>query len=548
MSEENKDKILPVDPEENDAEQPVQETQTADDWQWDAAVPETETDNISFDELAHGVSTEVTETTEEDNDPEEAEEEITEEEPKEEAFCIVCGKPLGDSPSELYCNECREKFLRTDYGAGHIIFAFVMVVLAAISYFVCISTGSFALKTIKAEDLLKEKRYNDVMTVCEEITSDVDSVNAGVNSVFASVNKNFASKKWFSAGKKLDMICLDAYVDILTTSNSEHENFVAMVENRFVDKNSKFDYSQLEKPKYAKVKKAYDFSKGLIDASDEYMAGMEKFVSYNDDSSMKIDYKKATEYIDGLETKTQAQKCMADYCRFIAAFYANQKNDVIFSCFDSLCENAGEFDYMFWQTYMEVAFENKDYDKTVEIAEKSIKRNPNDTSSYSCMIEAYTMNGDLDKAGKACDEMQKANPDGLDYYGMKAAVLRRQGDFDGAVKVCKDGIAKGEDAEIYRQQAIAYMLLDDKDNALEAVKQAYNIDLQNAYSGQSSAKLVETLNTAALITRICGDDKTYDEIIAIFENEKVELNKSVQSCIKGDITFEDIFMKGTGEV
>ena len=56
--------------------------------------------------------------------------------------------------------------------------------------------------------------------------------------------------------------------------------------------------------------------------------------------------------------------------------------------------------------------------------------------------------GNLDTADKACEAMKQNNPDGLDYYGMKAAVLRRQGDFDGAVKVCKDGIAKGEDAEI----------------------------------------------------------------------------------------------------
>lgn len=548
MSDENKEINFPEGAE--DEAVPEAEVKPDGEWQWDAAVPETQTDNITFDELSHQSVQETEENEAVDAEPE-TEDEAEAEEEKEESeddFCIVCGNHRGDSPSELYCNECREKFLRTDYGAGHVIFAFIMVIVAAIAYFVFITTGSFALKVSSAENLLKDNRFNDAVSLCEEVKSDVDTVNSGINSVFTTVNKGFIGKDWFAAGSKLDKICLDAYVDILSTSNSEHENFVAMVESMFTDKNSKFDYSKLEKSEYAKIKNAYDFCKELIDAGATYTAGLQSFVSYNDDSSMKIDYNKAMTYIDGLDPKTSAQKAMADYCRFIAAFYAEKNADTIFGFFDSACENAGEFGYMFYQTYIEVAYEKEEYSKVVEMSQKSIERNPNDINAFYFNIQAYTLLGELDSADKACEEMKKFNPDGLDYYAMKAGVLRRQGDFEGAVKICKDGIAEGEDAEIYRQQAIAYMLLDNKDSALEAVKQSYEIAIQSAYSGSNSYNLVENLNTAALITCICGDDKTYDEIIAIFENEGVSLNKSVQDCIKGEITFEDIFMKGTGEV
>ena len=34
----------------------------------------------------------------------------------------------------------------------------------------------------------------------------------------------------------------------------------------------------------------------------------------------------------------------------------------------------------------------------------------------------------------------------------------------------------------------------------------------------------------------------------MFKQSNMELSDSVKKCIKGDITFEDIFMKGSGEI
>lgn len=566
MSDENMEKNFPEDIENEEVipetETTSSETVSDGNWQWDAAVPETSTDNISFDDLVNVNETAEEKTEEAAEEIEEAVEEIAdstaeesaeeENEPEEaesddDGLCIVCGNKRLDSPSDLYCNECREKFLRTDYGVGHIILAFVMVIVAAIGYFVCASNVSVASKLSKAESYISEKRYDDAVNTCSEITDDISKVNSGVNAVFSSANPNFSAVDWFNEGTKTTSVILNSYADVVTTNGNEHENFVYAVESAFTDKDGKFDYSALEKKGNEKIKKVYDFSKGLSDASVSYMEGMQDFVSYADDSSLVMDYDKAMAYIDSLDAKTQPEKCMADYCRFIAAFYAEKDIDTVAGCFDSLFKNAGDLEYIFWQTYMDVCYQKEAYDKLLPIAEKSIERNTNDVTAYNYMIKGYIFKEDFGTADKVCETMKKNNPDGLDYYSLKATVLRRQGKFDEVVKLCTEGNKKGQDAEIYRQQAIAYMLLDNKESALEAIKQAYDIEIQLASAGGEYVSL-EVLNTAALMTKLCGDEETHKEISELFENQGVSFEKSVLDCIKGETTFEEIFMEGKGEV
>lgn len=313
MSDDNMEKNFPEDVENEkvipETETDSSETISGGNWQWDAAVPETSTDNISFDDLvdikeaAEEKTEEVAEKIEkaEDGTAEESaedESETEENQSDDDGFCIVCGNKRGDSPSDLYCNECREKFLRTDYGVGHIILAFVMVIAAAIGYFVCASTVSVAAKLKEAESYVSEKRYDDAVNTCTEITSDISKINSGVNAVLASANPNFSAVDWFNEGKKSTILILNSYADIVTTNGNEHENFVYSVESSFTDKDGKFDYSALDGKDCEKIKKVYDFSKAISDASVSYMGGMQDFVSYAEDSSIVMDYDKAIAYID----------------------------------------------------------------------------------------------------------------------------------------------------------------------------------------------------------------------------------------------------------
>lgn len=523
-----------------------------DDWTWDAVVPETDTAHITLEDLSFSS---VTSSAEEshtdsgsasdsptDSDTDSSDEDTCAEEETEvdDGLCIVCGKPRKNSVSDLYCENCRQKYLRTNYGAGHVILAFVIMLAAVAGYIICFTTAGFCSDTAKLEKLSKQSLYSSASDVYSGLYEKNAAVNAGINSVFHSLNKSFTDKEWFSVGKRSSVSMLRSYSKTVSINGSDHENFISAVEEVLSEK-------ELNQPQYSDIKGVYDFCKALIESSKKYTEGWQKYITTDQSTSnLSVQYDAAMKYLDTQKSESVSDKCVISYFRFLTAFYADQKNDKCLSYFKDACEEAGQYSYVFIPTYIEAAWQIESYDTVISLTKQSIKNTPDDASSYYYLVKALTFTGKLDEASGYCEDLLKYNPDGLDYYSMKAEILRRQSMFEEAVEVCDKGIAAGSDAEIYRQQAIAYMLLDKKDNALDAINQAYNITIQAAYSNSNVS--VEVLNTTALISFICGDTDTYKEIVGLFKNENMTLEKSVTDCIKGEITVEDIFMTGRGDV
>ena len=517
------DETLPQEPEEK-----------SDGWDWDAAVPQTDTTNITFDDLQE------TELKIEAEPAEKEDEEKTEEEAQnsdDDGLCIVCGKRRGNSPSDLYCNECRVKFLRTNYGIGHIILAFVMVIVAALGYFVCTSTVTVSGKLFKAEQCISEKRYNDALNLCSDVLEATDKLNSGVNSVIKGINENIRSLDWFTEGSKSAQLILETYAQTMTINYQDRSTFTSAVD-KFVE-DGQFELSQ-----NSRIKELYDLSKSFDALEETLVTKLNNYISEKEDGSYDVKYDEAIKYLDSVKTESDVQKSLVDYYRFMMAYYAEKDADVILGFLGDAYEASGEYKYLYSEVYLAMAWENKAYDTVLNVADEAIKFNKNDASAYYYTVRVYIEKGDLDTADKMCEELREANPDGLDYYSTKAELLRRRNKLEDAIEICRKGIVAGSDAEIYRQQAIAYLLLSDKENALEAITQSYEIAMQNNSNGIS----LEELNTVALICFICGDTDTYDEIVAMFEQYGESLNEKTQKCIKGDITFEDIFMKGSGEI
>ena len=517
------DETLPQEPEEK-----------SDGWDWDAAVPQTDTTNITFDDLQE------TELKIETEPAEKEDEKKTEEEAQnsdDDGLCIVCGKRRGNSPSDLYCNECRVKFLRTNYGIGHIILAFVMVIVAALGYFVCTSTVTVSGKLFKAEQCISEKRYNDALNLCSDVLEATDKLNSGVNSVIKGINENIRSLDWFTEGSKSAQLILETYAQTMTINYQDRSTFTSAVD-KFVE-DGQFELSQ-----NSRIKELYDLSKSFDALEETLVTKLNNYISEKEDGSYDVKYDEAIKYLDSVKTESDVQKSLVDYYRFMMAYYAEKDADVILGFLGDAYEASGEYKYLYSEVYLAMAWENKAYDTVLNVADEAIKFNKNDASAYYYTVRVYIEKGDLDTADKMCEELREANPDGLDYYSTKAELLRRRNKLEDAIEICRKGIVAGSDAEIYRQQAIAYLLLSDKENALEAITQSYEIAMQNNSNGIS----LEELNTVALICFICGDTDTYDEIVAMFEQYGESLNEKTQKCIKGDITFEDIFMKGSGEI
>ncbi len=552
MSDENKEKIIPETPED-------EKEKVDGDWKWDAAVPETGTDDITLDDLAPMTDKEdepAEEEKAEEEPAEEAEEAPEEEEKKDEkkkeeekpekaekkadGHCVICGNSTKNSPSDLYCEDCARKYLRTHFGIPQIVLAFVMVFFAAFSWFVCISTVDFSAQLMKAENLFSEKRYTDAIGAVEALSADVATVDQGFNATLATFNKNQKAVDFFVDGERSMRLLLDAYADSLPFSQEQIAQFVNIV-------SVEVDKDKLETRKYANIKKIYDYCVEVNAYSNEIGPTWYTFM-YTDEktSEQKIKYDEAIAFLETCPNDTPAQKSLNGYYRYIAAYFAEKDKEVVFEIFDNLLEDLGEYSYLFDLIYLQVAWTYEDYDRVEVIAERLYESNLNATDAYYYSIKANILQGDFTKADELCERIHEDSPEAIDYYSFKAEVLRRMGKYQESIDICKKGIAVEADASIYNQQAISCMLLDDKEGALDAAKTAYDII---TVSTQSQASY-EILNTIALIAQLCDDTETYEEVKALFENtqEPTGLDEKVQKCIEGEITFEEIFMEGYGDI
>lgn len=530
MAEDNKDKLLQNKDDDALDEAPKTEM-TGDDWTWDAAVPELASDDITLGEIADSV---------EKSAENKSDDKISEKEnEKEENVCIVCGNSLKDSTGELYCESCCEKFLKRNLGVGSIILAFVMVIVAAIGYFVCVSTCRLSENLTKTTSLVSKADYDGAIDEYSAALNTVDTLNSGVNAIFTGINENFNTVDWFNEGDAITKTALEAYADIITINYSDRSSFVAAVDEAF-------SQDKLSSRKYAKIKACYDFCIETDKISESVAEKWQEYIYGDGSENYVIPYDETLKYLDSVEQNSACAKSIISYYKFMTAYYTDKDADTTLAFMKQAYDEAGDFGYMFVSSYMNAAWNFKDYDLLNTLTQTALKRNPKDTLAEYYSIKSAVITGDFDAANNFCEQIKANDPESLTYYSMKAEVLRREGKYEEAAKICDEGLKIGTDAELNRQQAIAYMLNGDKDSAVAAAGECYNNALTAAYSGSTVS--LESFYTAAIITKLCGDEDTYKEINDLLVSEGIDYSDSAKACLDGKVSFEDTFMKGTGDI
>lgn len=555
MSDEKKEKTTPETPEEEKVDG---------DWKWDAAVPETKTDDISIDDLSFAA--------EKDDEPAEKKEEKTDEKSVEKAdgakkepkkkneekkdnkkseknlkekdngACVICGKPRRNSGSDLYCADCVRKQTRTYLGIPQFIIAFVMVGFAVFGYITCVSNIQISTLLSKAEKFAEELRFGDASGAIVEYSEKVQTLDDATDNFvhFFNSDPNRTPVDFFKDGERSNRILFESFIENFRFDNEYVSAYINMV-------NAQYPNGLPKSKKYDKMRNTYDFCLEVRAYMNKIQPNWYNFM-YTDEKTSKqmIKYDEAIAYLNSVKAETPAQKASDGFFRLVAETIAEKDSASCYKILDNIYKEIGEYGYMFDLIYLQIAWSYEDYDKCVEIGDRMYERNKNDIEGYYYAIKSNILQGKLNEADERCEKMIKENPENLDYFSVKAEVLRRMGDFAGSVEICRQGIAVGMDMQIYNQQAISYMLLDDKTNALEAAKTAYEMAVQVVQSNEVS---LEIINTSALIAFLCGDSKTYDQIVALCKDSYgYELEDNVKQCIKGEITFEDIYMKGMGDV
>lgn len=577
MSDEKKEKTTPETPEEEKVDG---------DWKWDAAVPETKTDDISLDDLtftpekddkaaeeekeekADKKSEEKDEPKDEkkeDKAEKESSEKKNDKKPEKEkknknkdnketkgekdfkkegnnGCCVICGKPRKNSGSDLYCPECARKFLRTHFGIPQVLLAFVTIFFAIFGYITCAS--NIRISTLLAEAIYyyEDARYLDASNAIVKYSEEVQLLDNELDEFVGFFNTDPSRKPvdFFKDGELSNRILFETAIESFKISDSQVTSYINMINAYYVDGIPK-------SKKYDKIRNMYEFCLGVRNYAKTVGNEWYDFM-YTDEATSKqmIHYEEAVAYLDNIPAKTPAEKASQAYLRLIAESIAEKDVADSYKILDNLEKEIGpEFSYMFDQIYLQIAWGNEDYDKCVEVGDRMYKRNKNDIEGYYYAIKANIMQGNIDAADERCEVMLKNNPEDVNYYSVKAEVLRRKGDFEGSVEICRQGIAVVMDAQIYNEQAISYMLLDKKEEALEAAKSAYELAIQVVQSNEVS---LEIINTSALIAFLCGDSETYESIVELCTELQYELEEDVNLCIKGEKTFEEIYMEGFGDV
>lgn len=530
----------------------VEETAENKDWQWEASAPLAKDDflDMAIPEKKEEKAEEIVETAEE-----EAEENNTSEKAETpEGCCIICGEKIRNSSSEYYCNECRSKYMKVDFGATHIILSVVMVFLAVIGIVMFAATAKITGSVRTADKLADEGKISAASDAYYAVDDTVSTLNERFNAFVKGISSNIDDVTFFEKGNNISKKEAVLLAKTFSISYDDAEEFFAAVEKSFTQK-------ELNSEKYAQVKGCYDYLKKFLNdyqtvntaLQNAYTPLFEKAYSGEADSKelgkeLKDVMASIDKYAD--EHSEYSADVMA-YFKYTLCYYSSQygvptSDSDLYDYISTAYMEARDYDYLFFQDIASFSLNIDKYDQVIAVSDKVLENNPSSLDAYYYKAISYLRLEKYDDAIKACDKMAELSPGEYDYCTIKATVLRRQEEFLAAVDVCESVPKANKSSEISRQEAIAYYLAGDEENALKYAKEAYDSAYADSYNGGSFS--LEVVNTCGLIYKLCGDEEGYESIVETLEQSDMTLEDSVMKVIKGDSTFEDLFMTGKGDI
>ena len=152
-------------------------------------------------------------------------------------------------------------------------------------------------------------------------------------------------------------------------------------------------------------------------------------------------------------------------------------------------------------------------------------------------IRAYNLDTQYDKALRICNRLMQRDASNTASVAYTIAQLRLLKRFDDALAVYDEAVKLTDpSSEMERQRAIVLMLQGELEQAKDILIDAYSPETAN----------LEHVATLAVCAYLCEDEATYAEYKALLDSYMPF--SQVDSLTAGDITLEDIFLSGGGEI
>lgn len=501
--------------------------------------PETEDAAPASEET---VCEEETATEEQENDSEEelvSEEQeivVTEADIPAELLCERCGERKKVN-GKNYCRKCSEEVLRTPLPVMGVAVSFVAFLAGVAALVMIFLNSASTVSVMEAHENYADKCYLTAYNSYYSAIESATEINTSVQSGFG------LSKELVVIGDSVYAQMLRAYAKVQTPLSAG--SAVATL----------FDKETLEKEKYADIKEYADIYEELSLVSSMCTSII------NDLYNGEISYQETLAELDVIVRENGVEELYHEYFKYMAAVTGGAPAEEQMMMLQKIKSLAPDKDWLYMADMLQLYYDLGEYEKAEEYCDALIEQNRNEAAAYKYKAMIRLINDDKDGAFAVCDEFDEYNIGYADSYNLRAFVTRRFGDLDAAEKLCEEAAEAYASPEAFRQLAIVCLLKGDYDaafdNAYGAMNSAYYdysyYGTEEAYAFYQSYEAWATLHLTAYFCSEFGNgageysSEAASMVLADEEKYEDEFEK-YWMIVNGELTLEDVFMKGAGEI
>lgn len=411
----------------------------------------------------------------------------------EAELCFVCGEKRRDKSrgeNYEYCKDCREAMKRYPFGAVSIIALIVTVALAVLSVY-SFSLDFIPYNTVKeANNYVKEDRLDSAMSAYDGAISALEEEGITAKWLYLKTSKILFNTMPNGVNSMSEIVTrLDKALSVAESKMPVYGEYANLREETLVlYATMQSFYQVVEKEEYV------DFENLSDEIYEQAMTEIGAII----DSEVSVLSK------DGETTEMlPANEAMVRFCQYMYAY------------------SAGKYDDSY--LYMKKVYETE--------------------ASY-LWLYAYELGivelqkGNYDEAEFFAEAMLKVNSEASDAYSLKSSVARVTGDTDKAIEYAEKGLSfDSSNSELIRMKAIAYAAKGDFETAKEVADEALSL---------GSYGMLHM--TAAVIETELGNKDTAEAYLDELEENDLELSDRLQSYFDGEISAQQLFTEGTGDV
>ncbi len=418
-------------------------------------------------------------------DVDDTEEEDDEEEIDEDDLCLCCGEKKRDTSfgeDYPYCADCRRIMQKYPIGFKGVFMLLVVIAMGIVSLFFTMPKDPVVVtKTIDGDAALAEKKLYSALY------NYYDAIQAAAGSSKVMPKKTVAK-------------CADIFAQM-----NDYPDAASFVKNYLTE-------TDLKNPMYSRL----------------------------------------NEFIHRADTITAVQQVLSD-----TIGYSGSETDMteVAERLDALkADEEKNYDPYFIDYYKCVAMHNlkEPIEDQIRELEKLNELYPDEWIQNYDLCAAVARTGNVEEAQKAFDIIMAHNAQEATAYAYLADAYRYgdKPDPDKILELADKGFeAQGDynyaSCDLYRTQAIAYLLKGDYDKAYESASQMYQI----AYSYSFNVNNVfQTIYTYALACAASGNDEGYSEAEGILNSAGYDMAPEIKMFESGKMTIEEILTDKDGEL